>query len=98
MHCVLKVCLIAARAQVIPVIRPLPCTYSPLQARHCESVKADSIACITPSYFKPQTVEDLVEYMRLVAAEAPNTPFYLYDINFMTNVYCELMTECYSSR
>lgn len=27
--------------------------------------------------------------MKLVAAEAPNTPFYLYDINFMTEVYCK---------
>ena len=34
------------------------------------------------------TVE-LVAFMKEVAAAAPNTPFYLYDINFMTGVYCK---------
>ena len=58
-----------------------------LQAQHAESMGVDAIACITPNYFKPQSVEDMVEYMRQVARAAPNTPFYLYDINFMTQVY-----------
>ncbi|XP_067942501.1 N-acetylneuraminate lyase-like [Watersipora subatra] len=58
-------------------------------AKHCASVGAEAIACISPNYFKPQKVEDLVAYMSLVAKEAPNTPFYLYDINFMTQVYLD---------
>lgn len=37
--------------------------------------------------FSPAEV--LVEYMATVAAAAPTTPFYYYDINFMTGLYCE---------
>nr|KAG5710388.1 hypothetical protein BaRGS_022206 [Batillaria attramentaria] len=56
-------------------------------ARHAEQIGATAIACIAPSYYKPETEESLVEYMAKVAAAAPRTPFYYYDINFMTGVY-----------
>ncbi|XP_025093197.1 N-acetylneuraminate lyase-like isoform X2 [Pomacea canaliculata] len=56
-------------------------------ARHAEEIGATAIACMSPSYFKPTTEEVLVEYMATVAAAAPTTPFYYYDINFMTGLY-----------
>jgi len=55
-------------------------------AKHAEEVGVDAIACVCPTYHKPQTIEDYVEYMRQVASAAPNLPFYLYDIDFITGV------------
>jgi len=33
--------------------------------------------------------DDYVGYMQAVAAAAPNLPFYLYDIDFITGIRCE---------
>lgn len=35
-------------------------------------------------------VETLVECLAKIAASAPKTPFYYYDINFMTGISCKL--------
>ena len=56
-------------------------------AAHAESIGADAIAALAPSYYKPRTVEDLVEFLTAVAAGAPNTPFYFYHIPSMTQVF-----------
>lgn len=56
-------------------------------AKHAEQIGATAIACITPPFFKPANEAALVEYMAKVASAAPNTPFYYYDINFMTGCY-----------
>ena len=45
-----------------------------------------AVAMLAPSYFKPKTVESLVECCAHVAAAAPGTPFYFYDIPSMTGV------------
>jgi len=55
-------------------------------AKHAQAVGADGIACVCPTYHKPQTLEDYVNYMQQVAAAAPELPFYLYDIDFVTGV------------
>ncbi|KAL8565053.1 hypothetical protein ACOMHN_003429 [Nucella lapillus] len=56
-------------------------------AQHAEKIGATAIACMAPSYNKPKNEEVLVRCMKQVAAAAPNTPFYYYDINFMTGIY-----------
>ncbi|XP_071107114.1 N-acetylneuraminate lyase-like [Haliotis cracherodii] len=56
-------------------------------AQHCQQVGVTAIACLAPSYVKPDSVDALVDYMEQVAASAPDLPFYLYDINFMTGIY-----------
>ncbi|XP_076440047.1 N-acetylneuraminate lyase-like [Babylonia areolata] len=56
-------------------------------AGHAGKVGATAIACMAPNFYKPPNEEVLVKYMKQVAAAAPNTPFYYYDINFMTGVY-----------
>ncbi|KAK3581811.1 hypothetical protein CHS0354_028818 [Potamilus streckersoni] len=56
-------------------------------AKHAEEIGAFAIAALTPSYHKPENEDCLVEYMAQLAAVAPNTPFYYYDINFATGVY-----------
>lgn len=55
-------------------------------ADHAESVGAAAVSALAPSYFKPRTVELLVECCARIAAAAPGTPFYYYDIPPMTGV------------
>jgi N-acetylneuraminate lyase len=55
-------------------------------ARHAQDVGADAISCVSPTYFKPETIDDYISYMAQVAAAAPRLPFYLYDIDFITGL------------
>lgn len=59
-------------------------------AAHAESIKAPAIAALAPAFFKPESIETLVEYMRQVAAAAPHTPFFYYDINILTGLFFDL--------
>src|SRR5262249_12466328 len=55
-------------------------------AHHARQAGAAAIACVAPSYFKPTTAEELVEFLTPIAAEADPLPFYYYHIPCMTNV------------
>jgi N-acetylneuraminate lyase len=55
-------------------------------ARHAARIKADAIAAIAPSFFKPARVEELVAYCAAIAAAAPGLPFYYYHMPAMTGV------------
>ncbi|GIU15204.1 dihydrodipicolinate synthase family protein [Shewanella sp. MBTL60-007] len=46
--------------------------------RHAETLDIFAISVIAPCFFKPNSVESLVEYCRIVAAEAPTKAFYYY--------------------
>jgi N-acetylneuraminate lyase len=56
-------------------------------ARHAASVSADAIALHAPSWFKPQTLDGLIEFCVPIAGAAPTLPFYLYDIPEITGVH-----------
>ncbi len=45
-------------------------------AEHAQSHGVDGIAMVATFYFRPKTLEDLVEQCEYVAAAAANTPFY----------------------
>jgi len=45
-----------------------------------------AISALAPSYFKPRTLATLIEWCAAIAAAAPGTPFYYYDIPTMTGV------------
>jgi N-acetylneuraminate lyase len=47
---------------------------------------ADAIAALSPSYFKPRSLDALVGCAAEVAGAAPALPFYFYDIPGMTSV------------
>ena len=47
---------------------------------------ADAIAAVAPSYFKPATLDALVECGTFAASRAPETPFYYYDIPPLTGL------------
>ncbi len=55
-------------------------------AEDAEKLGAPAIAALTPCYFKPRTVDALVSCAAEIAAAAPATPFYFYDIPSMTGV------------
>lgn len=55
-------------------------------ARHAREVGAAAVAALAPSFFKPATIGDLVEFCAPIAVAAGSLPFYFYDIPGMTNV------------
>ena len=55
-------------------------------AAHAEKCGALAISALAPSYFKPRTLPDLVQWCAAIAATAPSTPFYFYDIPALTGV------------
>ncbi|VDH89037.1 N-acetylneuraminate lyase [Mytilus galloprovincialis] len=61
--------------------------YKDSQELACRKIGVDAIACFAPSFYKPDSLETLVEYISKVASAAPNTPFFYYCINFFTGVY-----------
>ncbi|BCX46171.1 dihydrodipicolinate synthase/N-acetylneuraminate lyase [Haloferula helveola] len=46
----------------------------------------DAISALAPSYYKPASIEDLVECCGAIASAAPSLPFYYYDIPVLTGV------------
>lgn len=55
-------------------------------ATKAEQVGATAIAAVAPCYFKPRDLETLIATMAPIAAAAPATPFYYYDIPSMTGL------------
>jgi len=55
-------------------------------AAHAQAIGADGIGTMGPLYFKPRTVERLVEYCATTAAAAPNLPYYFYNIPRMSGI------------
>jgi N-acetylneuraminate lyase len=55
-------------------------------AAHAQALGADAIASVAPSYFKPKSLDVLIQWCAELAAAAPGTPFYFYDIPVMTGV------------
>jgi N-acetylneuraminate lyase len=55
-------------------------------AARAQAAGAVAISALAPSYFKPASVDVLVECCRQIAAAAPALPFYFYDIPSMTGL------------
>jgi len=55
-------------------------------AAHARKIGAHAIAAMAPCFFKPGSVEDLVEFCADVAAAAPELPFYYYHIPALSGV------------
>jgi N-acetylneuraminate lyase len=59
-------------------------------AAQAQAVKASAIAALSPSYFKPRSVDTLIECCREIASAAPGLPFYFYDIPGFTGVHLSM--------
>jgi len=55
-------------------------------AAHARRAGVAAVAAMAPSYFKPASVHDLIEFLLPIAAEADPLPFYYYHIPSMTGV------------
>lgn len=55
-------------------------------AAQAQSLGATAVAALSPSYFKPASIEALVACSAEIASAAPGLPFYHYDIPSMTGV------------
>jgi len=55
-------------------------------AGQAEALGATAISALTPSYFKPRSVEVLIDCCVEIASAAAETPFYFYDIPSLTGV------------
>lgn len=56
-------------------------------AAQASKLDVAAISTLSPSYFKPRTLGTLVEWCAEIAAAAPETPFYYYDIPTVTGVH-----------
>ncbi|WP_166821392.1 dihydrodipicolinate synthase family protein [Thalassoroseus pseudoceratinae] len=59
-------------------------------ARQSSELGLTAISAVAPSYFKPASVADLVDFMKPVAAAAEDLPFYYYHIPPMTGLTLSL--------
>ena len=55
-------------------------------AAHSARLGVQAVSALAPSYFKPRSLEALVACCQRLAAAAPATPFYFYDIPVLTGV------------
>lgn len=53
---------------------------------HAQSLGLAATAALSPSYYRPGSVQSLVNCCAEMAAASPNLPFYYYDIPVLTNV------------
>lgn len=56
-------------------------------AAQAEKLGAAAISAVSPSYFKPRNVDVLIDCAAEIAAAAPQTPFYHYDIPALTGIH-----------
>jgi N-acetylneuraminate lyase len=57
-----------------------------LLARRARDLELSAISALAPSYFKPRTIPELIDWCAAIASEAPDLPLYYYDIPAMTGV------------
>jgi len=55
-------------------------------AQHARDIGVSAIAAMSPFYYKPRSVEDLIDYLIPIAAAADPVPFLYYDIPGWTGV------------
>ena len=60
-------------------------------AAHAESIGADAISAIPPIYFKPGSLDVLMNCLAEIAGGAPNLPFYYYHIPWLTDVQIDVV-------
>lgn len=57
-----------------------------IMAKHAQDIGAYAIGSVGPYYFKPSTVEQLVDHVAIEASAAPNLPYYYYHIPVLSGV------------
>ena len=60
-------------------------------ASHAEEIGAKAISAMGPCFLPPQRVDELVAFNRIIAASAPNTPYYYYHIPGTSHVNVDMV-------
>jgi N-acetylneuraminate lyase len=60
-------------------------------AAHAQRIGADAVSATPPGYFKPDTLESLIDCTARIAAGAPRLPFYYYHIPALTGVRFDMV-------
>lgn len=60
-------------------------------AAHAQQIGADAVSATPPFYFRPASVEVLVQTMAQIATAAPRIPFYYYHVPQMTGVTLDMV-------
>lgn len=55
-------------------------------AAHAQNLGATAVAALAPMYFKPKSLDVLIDCCAMIASGAPDLPFYFYDIPALTGV------------
>jgi len=58
---------------------------------HAAQIGADAASAVSAFYFKPDSVETLIEAMAAIASAAPSLPFYYYHIPALTSVSLDMV-------
>lgn len=66
-------------------------TVSRRLAKHASDIGADAISSVAGFYFKPASVNNLVDCMAAIAAAAPDIPFYYYHIPAITGITVDMI-------
>lgn len=57
-------------------------------AEHAQQIGADAVSALPPYYFKPSSLQNLVDSLGKIAGAAPALPFYYYHIPRLSGVAC----------
>ena len=60
-------------------------------AAHAAEIGADAFSSVAAFYFKPVSVQNLVDCMADIASAAPELPFYYYHIPHLTGVSMDMV-------
>ena len=60
-------------------------------AAHAQSIGADAISATPPTYFKPDSTENLIQCLSEITSAAPSLPFYYYHIPIMSGVDVDVL-------
>lgn len=76
----------AGRTPVVIQVGHASIAESKRLARHAGEIGADAVSAVAPSYFKPTSVENLIDCLAEIARAAGELPFYYYHIPDLTGV------------
>jgi N-acetylneuraminate lyase len=60
-------------------------------AAHAQRIGADAVSATPPGYFKPDSLDSLIDCTARIAAGAPKLPFYYYHIPALTGVRFDMV-------
>jgi N-acetylneuraminate lyase len=80
--------IVCAKYDILMMVMVSGCNFEGVQelAKHAEFIGADAVLVLPELYYKPKTVDSLVEYLKDVSTFCPNTPVYYYHYPARTGV------------